>query len=215
MDIAALGGISSIADEASQGKTLDKQAFLNLLLKQLSLQDPLNPMDSTEFTAQLSQFSSLEELSNINSTLTDVLAYQQSMQNASVAGFIGKDVTAEGNTTYLQDRAEIQYELADDTAAVNITVIDKTGKLVLSENIGGQNGGEQKYIWDGEDLHGNALPDGVYRFEVEAFDNSGNRVDVATATSGVVAGVTFKDNVTYLELEGGTLLSLSQIKSIR
>ncbi len=214
MSISSISSISDVTTAAAGQKTLGKQDFLNLLLKQLSYQDPLNPMDSTEFTTQLSQFSSLEELNNINDTLNSVLAFQQSMQNATIANFIGKNVTASGNSAYLQDTADINYELAGDAKSVVISVMDSSGKLVWSKDIGAQSAGDQSYVWDGTDDQGNKLPPGVYTFDVQAKDGSEAPVQSATNASGIVTGVVFEDGVTYLVLEGGRKIHLSDIKSI-
>ncbi len=215
MDISALGGSGADALNLTEGKTLDKQAFLNLLLKQLAVQDPLNPMDSTDFTAQLSQFSSLEELNNINSTLGDVLAYQESMQNASVAGMIGKTVTASGNTAYLNGTADIRYDLSGDASSVKLTVMDRGGSIVWTGDAGEQAGGAQSYAWNGEDLNGYQMSPGLYTFQVDALDMSGNPLASSAVTSGLVTGVNFRDDATYLELDGVRDIHLSEIESIQ
>lgn len=214
MDISAIGARAESPVSSLGTKTLGKEDFLNLLLKQLSHQDPLNPMDSTEFTAQLSQFSSLEQLTNINTTLGDVLAYQQSMQNASVASLIGKKVTVEGDSFRLTDEADLRYALLGDAAAVEITVYDSAGRMVWSKDLGPQGAGQQQYSWSGNDLLGNELPPGVYTYEIQAYDGSGNAVASATTGSGVVTEVVFEGGVTYLVLDGTTRVNLSEIKSI-
>jgi len=214
MDISTLGSLSSAPANNISAKTLGKQDFLNLLLKQLSLQDPLNPMDSTEFTTQLSQFSSLEELNNINSTLSDVLAFQQSMQNASVSNMIGKTVKVDGNTAYLSDKAEMNYELGGDASIVEISIYDGAGRLVRTDNVGSRSAGSQSYTWDGKDNTGNSLPQGAYTFDVEALDISGNQVPALSISSGTVTEVIFENGLTYLMLNGSTKINLSDIKSI-
>jgi flagellar basal-body rod modification protein FlgD len=78
---------------------VSKDDFLNLFVTQMKYQNPLNPMDNTEFTAQLAQFSSLEQLTNINSQLTDLLSYQNSLHNTLTASFIGKNVKFSGDQT--------------------------------------------------------------------------------------------------------------------
>jgi len=214
MDISTIGSLSNAGSNTIAAKTLGKQDFLNLLLQQLSHQDPLNPMDSTEFTTQLSQFSSLEELTNINSTLSDVLAFQQSMQNASVANLVGKTVKVDGNTAYLSDQAELNYELSNDASTVEISIYDGAGKLVRSVNAGAKTAGSQGYTWDGKDSSGNQLPAGSYTFGVEAQDISGNPVAALSISSGTITEVLFEKGLTYIMLNGNTKINLSDIKSI-
>jgi len=216
MDISTIGSLSNAGTSSNSigAKSLGKQDFLNLLLKQLNYQDPMNPMDSTEFTTQLSQFSSLEELTNINSTLSDVLAFQQSMQNASVANLVGKTVKVEGNTAYLSDKADINYELSGEASSVEVSIYDGAGRLVRNENIGAHSEGIQQYIWDGKDSSGNKMPQGAYTFIVEARDISGNPVPALSTSSGTVTEVLFEKGLTYIMLNGSTKINLSDIKSI-
>lgn len=216
MDISTIGGISSAGTSTSIPKAgaLGKDDFLNLLLKQLSHQDPLNPMDSAEFTSQLTQFSSLEELTNINTTLNDVLSFQQSMQNASVANLIGKTVTVDGNTAFLSGEAGLNYELSAQAASVEITIYDGSGRVVSSKNIGSQEAGDQRYTWDGKDSSGNQLPEGSYTFQVDAVDISGNPVQALTSGAGTVTEVVFEDGLTFIMLNGGIKVNLNDIKSI-
>lgn len=214
MDISTIGSVSKASSGSIGANALGKQDFLNLLLKQLSYQDPMNPMDSTQFTTQLSQFSSLEELTNINSTLSDVLAFQQSMQNASVANLIGKTVKVDGNSTQLSDKAEMNYELSADASAVDISIYDGSGKLVRTANIGARPAGSQSYTWDGKDSFGNTLPQGSYSFDIGARDISGNPVPSRSIASGTVTEVLFERGLTYIKLNGGAKINLSEIKSI-
>ena len=99
MDVTALNTptvASSPAPRDASQKTVGKDEFLRLFVTQLKFQDPLSPMDSTGFTTQLAQFSSLEQLTNINGGITSLLAYQNSQQNASAANLIGKQVGFRG-----------------------------------------------------------------------------------------------------------------------
>ncbi len=196
------------------GKTLGKYDFLKLLVKQLAHQDPLNPMDSTEFTSQLAQFSSLEQLNNVNSTLSEILAFQHSLQNAMVTNLIGKVVRISGNTIYLSDKADISYALSNDAASVKVSIFDKSGSLVRSEEIGPQAAGNNSYVWDGKDTFGNQMSEGSYTFEIEAQDSSGNPVQALTNTSGTVTGVAFEDGITYLVLDKYMMVNLSEILSV-
>jgi flagellar basal-body rod modification protein FlgD len=212
MDISSVGGVDSA--DYTANKTLGKEDFLNLLLNQLSHQDPLNPLDSTEFTAQLTQFSSLEELNNINSTLNDVLAFQQSMQNAAVINLIGTTVKVSGNSVYLSGTADISYELSTQASSVKISILDGSGKLVHSEELGTQAAGKNSYLWDGKDGSGSQLEEGAYTFEIEALNSSGSSVETVTKSSGTVTDILYEGGITYIVLNGDIKVHLSEIESI-
>jgi flagellar basal-body rod modification protein FlgD len=215
MDIPGISSSNSSTDPAPVGKkTLGKQEFLTLLLKQLSCQDPLNPLDNTEFTAQLTQFSTLEELTNIRSTLNDVLDFQHSMQNATVTNLIGKSVEVPGNSTYLEDAADMRYTLSGDAKSVRIAILDKSGTTVRTDDIGPKEAGKYNYVWDGKDSFGKTMTEGTYSFEVTALDGSDKVVETSTDSSGKVTGVLFEDEMTYLVLDGNRNVYLSDIKSI-
>ncbi len=215
MNIAGINSIDVNAGNTPVGKkTFGKEDFMNLLLNQLSHQDPLNPMDSKEFTMQLTQFSSLEELNNINDTLSDVLAFQHSMQNATVTNLIGKPVKVSGNSVYLDDTADISYQLAGEASSVKILIHDASGRTVRTENAGPQKAGDRNFLWEGRDDLGNRMSEGSYTFEVEALDSSGDPVETATRSSGNVTGVVFRDGLTYLVLDGVRNVSLGDIQSV-
>ena len=99
MITSGLDSNTSVGTETSAlpSKVLDKDAFLELLITQLQNQDPLNPTDSVEFTAQLAQFSSLEQLNNVNDNLEQLQNFQASINNSQAVALIGKDITANGN----------------------------------------------------------------------------------------------------------------------
>lgn len=196
-------------------KTLGKEDFLRLFTTQLRYQNPINPMDSTEFTSQLAQFSSLEQLFNIGSQLKDLLLYQNSLQNTLTANLIGKEIRYEGNSIYLRESANINYSLTSPASKVKITIYDSNGKIVKEIELDNQPDGSQSYQWDGRDSTGNKLPEGEYKVRIEAFDTEGKALEVSTQSLGVVTGITFEDNLTYLIIDDNTKIQLSQVRAIR
>ena len=192
--------------------TLGKDDFLKLLVSQLKNQDPLNPMESTEFTAQLAQFSSLEQLTNMNKNLDYLLLYQTSINNAQAVGFIGKTVKAEGNSITVKDGTsdQVQFDLAGDAAGVNVFIYDASDNLIKTINCGALNDGEQSIEWDGTNDDGETVSDGTYTFEVSARDGSGDTIKASTYMTVKVTGVTFKDGNAYL-LAGDTEISMNDI----
>jgi flagellar basal-body rod modification protein FlgD len=215
MAIAAVGNSYNQTQTSSTTKTLGKDDFLKLFVAQLRSQNPLNPMDNTEFTAQLAQFSSLEQLSNINTQLHDLLLFQNSLQNTLTNNLIGRQVKIPGNEIYLKENGEISYTLPEDVSKVKISIYDSGGGLVKEVNLGQQTSGEKSYVWDGTDNSGNRVPEGHYQVKVEALDDSGNPVNVSTMVYGTVTGITFDNNITYLIIDNTLKIQLSEIKEIK
>ena len=176
-------------------KILGKDDFLSLLVAQLQHQDPLNPAEGTEFTAQLAQFSSLEQLSNINDNLENMELFQTSMTNSQAVSYIGKEITAQGNTVQLESGrpAECHFELDANAALAAITVYDASGGFVNSFETGSLSAGRQSVVWDGTDNNGNSALPGKYSFEVQAVDADDQNIDVTPMISAVVSGVSFKN----------------------
>ena len=196
----------------SEKTVLGKEDFLKLLVAQLANQNPLNPMDSTEFTAQLAQFSSLEQLTNMNKNLGYLRLYQASINNAQAVNFIGKTVKASGNSISVKDGApdQIQFDLAGDAAEVNIYVYDSSDNLVKTINCGSLSDGEQSIEWDGTNDDGETVSDGTYTFEVSAADANGETIEASTYMTVEVTGVIFKEGNAYL-LAGDIEISMNDI----
>ncbi|RMG01641.1 MAG: flagellar hook capping protein [Nitrospirae bacterium] len=197
--------------------TVGREEFLRLFTTQLRFQDPLNPLKSTEFTTQLAQFSSLEQLINMNDNLESILTYQNSLNNALATGLIGREVTTDGNTVELisGEPVTINYELPSAVETLTLNIYDSTGNRVKTVSIGASDPGSKSFLWDGTDNNGNALPEGTYTVEFEGTDKDGNPVSVTTETYSRVTGITFENGVTYLVLENGQRVSLGEIKEIR
>ncbi len=209
--------ISSGSDQSSYysgPSTLGKEDFLKLLIIQLQYQDPLSPMKNTEFMAQLAQFSSLEQLQNVNSNLQANFLLTQSLNNSLATNLIGKRVVALGNEIYLtgDEGEEITFDLAED-AGVTVEIYDTEGNLVKTLKGGALSSGRNQIHWDGKDNDGNSLPAGNYSFEVKATDSEGNSVDVTTYSTGLVTGVKFEDGNAVLML-GDQEINLSEIIEI-
>jgi len=201
----SIGGLDSVkmgGGDLTVSKTniLDKDDFLYLLVTQLKSQNPLEPMENTEFTAQLSQFSSLEQLRNINENIEYLQLYQASINNSQAVSFIGKNVKAAGNSIQLNNGVsdDIHFELAEDANAVFLNIYDSAGNLVKAVESGALSAGEQTLTWDSTNDEGHKVPDGIYTFEVLAADANDEMVGAKTFTTGKVTGVTFKNGATYL-----------------
>ncbi len=197
-----------------EDKSMLKDDFLKLFITQLKYQDPLNPLDGKDMTAQLAQFSSLEQLNNIKMQLQDLLLFQNSLQNTLTVNLIGKKVEVVGNKISLDGTSEIHFTLPMSAKSVKISIYDSTGALVRNIDLGPRPAGDNTYTWDGLDNSGIPLPSGEYEVSIEAYDESGNPIDAESLTYGTVTGITFEDNITYLILDNGVKIQLNEIKTI-
>jgi flagellar basal-body rod modification protein FlgD len=214
MEITSATSATQTAGAAGASKTLGENDFLKLLTAQMQAQDPLNPMDSANFAAQLAQFSSVEQLTNINTKLTNLAASQASLQNTMASDLIGKKVTVAGNTATLNGQAVMPYTLPSDASAVSVSVYDANGTLVRTAVLGPKAAGNNSYTWDGKDQNGNTLPAGQYAFTISAVDGSGQALAATTLTSGTVTGISFNNNVTSLTLDNSLQVQLGDVHEI-
>jgi len=214
--LASITGSEKSSAATAASKTMGKEAFLTLLITQLQHQDPLNPADSTEFTAQLAQFSSLEQLTTVNENLNTLRLYQASINNAQAVAFIGKDIVSKGKSLQVTSgqAAACEFELGADAKRVVVSIYDAAGSFVKDIQATGLEAGKQSLSWDGKDRNGNTVADGSYSFEVQAEGASAEKVDVTTYSKGRVTGVTFEDGVTYLIVGRGKVAigDVTQVK---
>ena len=218
--IPAIPGITtgSQSQSGQPSSILGKDDFLKLLTMQLKNQDPMNPMDGTQFASQLAQFSSVEQLSNINSTLEQSIdanyLLSQSINNALAATFVGKDIRANGNTFHFETTpVKLGYTLPSAADSVTVKVYDASGSLVKTLTNTGKSAGDNSFEWDGTNDGGQTLDPGTYKFVVEAKDSSGSTIATSTFFSGSVSGVRFKADGTVFVVDG-TEVRLSDILEI-
>lgn len=195
----------------SNTKNLGKDEFMKLLLAQLKNQDPLKPMDGTDFAVQLAQFSSLEQLSNLNTELKNQGVNQMTLGYAQSVNMIGKEVVAQNGNTIQVDGAStaINYNLGTDAASVAVRVFDGEGNLVRTLEESDRKAGMNSLIWDSSEA-----AQGQYTFQVTATDLGGQSVSAQTRSSGVVTAAHFKNNAITLTVNGQEV-SLSDIVSVK
>ena len=213
--ISDINGITSVEEEslytAKKEEALGRDDFLKLFLAQLNNQDPLNPMDGTEFSAQLAQFSSLEQLFNVNENLESMKTLQDNSSRFQALELIGKDIEAEGDTLSLVNGIPTTgsftlEEAADCTGLIN----DADGYPVREISLGSLEKGEQSFEWDGRDWEGNPINDGVYSFEITALSQTGVSVPVETKVRGTVSRVNFEGDQPVLYI-GEMPVYMSQV----
>ncbi|HPJ96421.1 MAG TPA: flagellar hook capping FlgD N-terminal domain-containing protein [Syntrophales bacterium] len=202
---------SQLSSVTSKTTSLGKDDFLKMLVAQLKHQDPLNPMDGTEFAAQLAQFSSLEQLTNMNTQLTNLGLYQKTMISTEAVNLLGKEVTVgQGNQFQVDgENGNFSYSVAGDAAQVSISILDVSGREVDRIEAGPQSAGQQNVAWQ----KGNNS-NGLYSYKVTAVDANGDAVKVTSMTTGKVTAVQYKDNAIYLTVNGQEV-AFSNIVSVK
>ncbi len=218
MDISSIGSTAGTAASGVTGTSLDKEAFLQLLVTQLQHQDPLSPVTNEDFLAQLAQFASVEQLESINSGTQTGLLMQQSVSNALATGLIGQEVMLDGSIVELSggESRSLSFQL-EESATVNVEIRDAAGNLVRTINVEGSTllePGSYNVDWDGLDDNGQALADGYYQVNVAALDSSGNSLTVSPMISGLVDGIRFSNGNAYLMVEGSEY-TLSDVIEVR
>jgi flagellar basal-body rod modification protein FlgD len=217
-DITALAALNSDYTKSDASKTKltgDLNSFLTLLTSQLKNQDPLSPMDSTEFTNQLVQFSGVEQAINTNTNLESLIGLSQASIGATAVGYLGKEVQAESSTMPLQDgQAKYTYTLPKDASKCLIVIKDASGAVVKTEQ-GEFKAGTYHMSWDGKNTYGEQQDDGAYTLEVQATDTSGTTMeDIYTTVFGKATAVA-NDGNDVMVAAGAVLFGMSYIVSVR
>ncbi len=217
-NISTIGNIPGLNENVTgRGRSnLGKTDFLNLLVTQLRYQNPMEPMQDTDFIAQLAQFSSLEQLSDINTSLgySTELDYvlSQTIANTMATTIIGMEVVAEGNLishTYEADES-VHFELAADAVNIKVKIYDQAGALVRTISAENLEKGKNIIEWDGKNDSGTKLAGGEYTFEVEAKNSADESIDVSTRIVGIVDSIRYENGRGYLSING-QLIEMSDI----
>ncbi len=216
MDDNLMTPVSGIIDQTYYAKEtetkanddLGKDQFLQLLVTQLRYQDPLNPTESAAFSAELAQFTQVEELEKINSNLTSGLEgdamLTQSLNNTLAATLIGKEVRALGNTIDHKNGEEdvLKFSLQGDAEVTHITIRNSAGVKIDEFTSTSLKAGSQELYWDGKDLEDNSFPDGKFYYEISAESSDGNAVGALPFMTGICTGVRYIQGGAYLVVNG-------------
>jgi flagellar basal-body rod modification protein FlgD len=196
---ATSGSKSSTSSTGKSTDVMGKQDFLTLLVAQLKNQDPLNPDNPTEFTAQLAQFSSLEQLTNLNTSMGDMVSATNNSTKISALGMIGKEVTFTGSSfTYNNAPVQLGYTLDGVASQVQLLIQNSNGQPVQTLNGTDLTKGNHTVAWNGLNQNGTAMPAGTYKVIIQA---------KGTDSAGVAASPFIKSEVTGVDLSGtGTAL---------
>jgi flagellar basal-body rod modification protein FlgD len=211
-------GDSEGANGSTQARndTIDQNQFLMLFISQLQNQDPLNPLDVNGLTAQLAQFSSLEQLFSINSNLKALEEVSGNRETFDPLSFLGKEVSVPDGTIAIEDgeATPIVLDMLPDATGVQVTVLGPDGRAVRQIDLGLQPAGEVEFVFDGKDTRGVPVADGLYTVQVTARGGNDGVVPVETVVRGTVTGVDLTEEPPALLL-GLRRVPLSEVREIR
>lgn len=214
VDPTSAATASSVATASSKTLAGNFDTFLKLLTAQLQNQDPLEPMDSTEFTQQLVQYSSVEQNIYTNKNLETLIALQKAGGLGNAVGYIGREVAATDDRAALADgQASWTYTLPRAAESVSLVVTNSSGQTVFS-GTGPTTAGENTVGWDGKTNSGATAPDGIYNLKVKALDSTGAEITAPLTLRGRVTGVETVDGSVMLNV-GGVQLSLDDVTAVR
>jgi len=200
---------------ASQQIAGNFNTFLQLLTTQLQNQNPLDPLDTNQFTQQLVEFASVEQQVDMNTNMQTLISMQQTTQATSALQLVGSTVTVGGNSATLSNATSTPatWSLTAPTpATANITVTSSAGTTAYTGTLA-LNAGTQSFTWNGTGNNGQTWPDGTYTLSINATGANGQAVQVSTQVQGVVSGVNLTQNPPTLTVSGQNV-QISQITSI-
>ncbi len=212
-------GTTGASETSGTGTTrrndaMGQSEFLSLLVAQLQNQDPLNPLDSADFSAQLAQFSSLEQLMQINQRLTELGEDDPSAPSFDPVGLLGRDVTAKGNAVDVTggESSALEYTLAE-AGTVSVEVRSESGTLISSADLGQIGAGT--HVLDLDDVSAVAdLADGDYQVSVKVKTGDAAPAAVDTRIIGTVTGVDLTSNPPTVRI-GDLEIPLGDVREVR
>jgi flagellar basal-body rod modification protein FlgD len=216
----AIDGVSSASGSSASinsRKTIadNFDTFLSILTTQLKNQNPLDPLDTNQFTQQLVQFTGVEQQLKTNDYLQALLMNTQSSAKSEAVSYIGKQVAASGQTGSLTDDEAVfwSYNAASNVPNASVVIKNSKGQVVYSEK-GALNAGAGTFRWDGVGSDGNPQPNGAYTINITGTNAAGKPVTVTTETLGIVTAVDFTGEVPMLTI-GNTKVALTDVLHVR
>jgi flagellar basal-body rod modification protein FlgD len=210
--VSAASPVTSTAKPANTTLADNFQTFLTLLTTQLKNQNPLDPLDTNQFTQQLVQFAQVEQQLKSNDQLAALVSLQQTAQTTQALNFVGATAVVDGSTTALANGTARWTINAPKPVTANVIVRNSTGQTVFSGNYTVSTG-NQVFQWDGRGNDGTQWPDGNYTISVNATDASGQPTAISTQIEGVVDSADLTKSPPTLSI-GGHDYTLNQVKQV-
>jgi flagellar basal-body rod modification protein FlgD len=197
-------------------KTLGKDDFLKIMITQMQHQDPTNPFKAEQMAQEMAQFTSVEQMQNMNQSLKQMAQQHNPLEKLAMTSMIGKTVTVDrARFPHTQGQNEaLSFNLPRDAKNVQVAIINESGEVVLEKELGPQKQGENTFAWDG--LKGNRLPakGGNYMFRLEAKDASEHEIDTGSEHQARVIGVSFEGEEPVLLVGDAKQQSKVAMKSV-
>lgn len=210
-DVSAIQtSVENAADDLNIDANFD--TFLSLLTAQLRNQDPLEPVDSTDFVAQLAQFSAVEQQVQTNTALTDILGHISGGDAASLASWLGASVQAAGPVYFDGSPVALTTAPSPEATDAQLVVRNAAGDVIARQPV---NGLDNRVEWNGQTAGGGAAPEGLYSFTVESFDNGDPLPPQQAVGFSKVEEVRLGGDAPVLVLQGGDTVGLDDILAVR
>ncbi len=212
MAVSGISGTTASAISNSRSTIADNfDTFLNILTTQLKNQNPLEPLDTNQFTQQLVQFAGVEQQLKSNEQLKALLALEKSAQSTNALIYVGNTVAVDGSTQKFDGSATWNLK-AEKSATTAITITNSAGQTVYSGNFT-LNQGNASFVWDGKGNDGTQWPAGTYKLTATGKDANGKDVGIATEIQGIVDSVDLTASPPLLSI-GGENYTTDQIRRV-
>jgi flagellar basal-body rod modification protein FlgD len=207
---------ATTSSTTSATQPLGQDAFLKLLMAQLSNQDPLNPTSGTEFVTQLAQFSMVEQSQAQSTTLSTISTQLTGLSNSDATQLVGQNVTLSGSTLSWNGNTATSSSVTLGAAAqqVEVQITNSSGNVVRTIQLGSEPSGPLSVSWNGNTDAGQPAPSGNYTMNVTAADASGGPVAVTQSVTGIVTSVSFSQGYPQVTLANGTVAPVSELVSV-
>lgn len=211
--IANGGNVQGRADTAQSQLAESFDTFLTLLTAQLREQDPLDPLDSNEFTQQLVQFTGVEQQIQTNQNLEQLTGLALANANSQSVTYLGRQALIESPFgDFDGDPVQWQYELPRNSETTTLEIINEFGSTVR-EIAGAVTTGSHDLIWDGLNDEGNPVPEGTYQLQVSAADGDGETIASRVLVSDIIRSVDTSQGAPQLRV-GANTVGLADILSV-
>lgn len=204
---------SSLSSKTGSTLAGNFQTFLTLLTTQLQNQNPLDPLDTNQFTQQLVQFAGVEQQLKTNDTLSQLVTLQQTAQATQALDFVGKTAVVDGSTATMSSSSATWHLNVPTSSNVTITLENSSGQTVFTGTYSAGAGTDVPFTWNGQGNDGTQWPDGKYKLTATAKDASGNAVAITSQVQGKVTSVDLTQSPPLLSI-GGDTYTVNQVKSI-